>query len=49
MGYTSKSRAEKDIGLYLVDYYNWVRPHRYNNGLTPGAAEDRLNFKSGMS
>ena len=49
LGYSSKGKAEKDIGLYLMDYYNWVRPHSYNDGLTPGAAEEKLNFKSGMT
>ena len=49
LGYPSKIQAEKDIGFYLKDYYNWVRPHSYNGGLTPGAAEEKLNFKSGMS
>ncbi len=32
-----------------MDYYNWVRSHSYNGGLTPGAAEEKLNFKSGIS
>lgn len=49
IGYSSKSRAEKDVGFYLMDYYNWVRPHSYNGGLTPGAAEEKLNFMSGIS
>ena len=49
LGYLSKTQAEKDIRYYLMEYYNWVRPHSYNGGLTPGAAEEKLNFKSGMS
>ena len=49
IGYSSKNKAEKDVGFYLMDYYNWVRPHSYNGGLTPGAAEEKLNFMSGIS
>ena len=49
LGYRTKAQAEKDIGFYLMDYYNWVRPHSYNGGMSPGAAEEKLNFKSGMS
>ena len=32
-----------DIGHYLMDYYNNRRPHSYNNGLSPAAAENKLN------
>ena len=30
-----------------MDYYNNRRPHSYNNGLTPAAAENKLNLLSG--
>jgi hypothetical protein len=32
MGYRSMAEAEKDIGLYLMDYYNWQRPHTAKAG-----------------
>ncbi|RCU49604.1 IS3 family transposase [Corallincola holothuriorum] len=48
-GYTSISEAMKDISFYLMDYYNWQRPHRYNNGVAPAEAEIRPNLLSGIS
>ncbi|AQA16896.1 hypothetical protein BST95_00335 [Halioglobus japonicus] len=35
------SEAKRDIGCYLMDYYNWQRPHQYNGGLSPADAENR--------
>ncbi len=26
-GYRTFAEAKKDIGHYLMDYYNWYRPH----------------------
>jgi len=49
LGYSSISQAEKDIEFYSMNYYNWVRPHSYNGGLTPRAAEEKINFKSEIS
>ena len=49
MGYRSMAEARKDIGLYLMDYYNWLRPHTANGGLAPAAAEEKLNLLSGIS
>ena len=49
MGYQSIAEAKKDIGLYLMDYYNWQRPHTANGGLVPAAAEEKLNLLSGIS
>lgn len=46
-GYAHYDEALKDIGLYLMDYYNQRRPHSYNSGLTPTAAEQQLNKLSG--
>jgi len=49
MGYRSMAEAKKDIGLYLMDYYNWQRPHTVNDGLAPAVAEEKLNLLSGIS
>ena len=49
MGYVSKAEAQKDIGDYLMRYYNWERPHQYNNGLPPAQAEENPNLLSGIS
>ena len=49
MGYRSIAEARKDIGLYLMDYYNWQRPHTTNNGMAPAVAEEKLNLLSGIS
>jgi putative transposase len=40
LGYTTKNQAAKDIGFYLMDYYNWRRPHQYHKGVPP----TKLNF-----
>lgn len=49
VGYRSMAEAKKDIGLYLMNYYNWQRPHTANDGLAPAAAEEKLNLLSGIS
>jgi putative transposase len=48
-GYRSMAEAKKDIGLYLMDYYNWQRLHTANDGLAPAIAEEKLNLLSGIS
>lgn len=48
-GYSSIQEAEKSIGYYLMDYYNWRRPHSYNEMLAPAIKEKELNSLSGMS
>jgi putative transposase len=48
-GYRNLDEAIKDIGYYLMSYYNQQRPHSYNGGLTPVQAEKRLNKLSGNS
>ena len=48
-GYRSLEEARQDIGGYLSDYYNCQRPHSYNGGLTPAAAEKRPITVSGNS
>jgi putative transposase len=47
LGYRVNHEAKMDIGHYLMDYYNNRRPHSYNNGLSPAAAENKLNLLSG--
>ena len=48
-GYMTQSEAKRDISFYLMDYYNWRRPHQYNNGMPPAKAEDQPNLLSGIS
>lgn len=49
LGYTTKHEAAKDIGFYLMNYYNWRRPHQYNNGVPPAKAENLSKILSGIS
>ncbi len=48
-GYRSTTEARKDIGAYLMGYYNRVRPHKWNGGLSPVAAEEKLKSVSEVS
>lgn len=48
-GYRNYKEAEKDIGLYLMDYYNWRRPHSHNGMVAPSVIEENLNLLSGIS
>jgi putative transposase len=48
-GYRSIKEARKNIGMYLMDYYNWQRPHTTNDGLASAVAEEKLNLLSGIS
>jgi putative transposase len=48
-GYMNLREAKRDISYYLMDYYNWRRPHQYNDGIAPAKAEDRPNQVSGFS
>ena len=48
-GYMRLTEAKRDIGYYLMDYYNWQRPHQYNAGLPPAIAEEKLKSLSGFS
>ena len=49
IGYRSIDEARKDIGQYLMGYYNHRRPHSSNEGMTPAMAEEKLNLMSGNS
>ena len=48
-GYPTIAAARKDIGYYLMDYYNWQRPHQFNDGLSPAITEEKLKTLSGNS
>ncbi len=48
-GYMSLREAKRDISYYLMDYYNWRRPHQHNDGMPPAKAEARPNQVSGFS
>lgn len=49
LGYRSKTEAAKDISYYLMDYYNWRRPHQLNDGVPPAKAENPSNLLPGIS
>ncbi len=49
MGYMRLREAKLDISYYLMDYYNWRRPHQCNDGIPPAQAETRPNQMSGFS
>ncbi|EFE7689952.1 IS3-like element ISEc31 family transposase, partial [Escherichia coli] len=42
-GYTGKDVARQQISSYILNYYNSVRPHHYNGGLTPEESENRYH------
>ncbi|GAA0858231.1 hypothetical protein GCM10009114_27050 [Aliiglaciecola litoralis] len=48
-GYCSINEAKRDVGYYLMNYYNWERPHQFNNGLPPAKAEKLAKMVSGFS
>ncbi|WP_447595622.1 IS3 family transposase [Aquipseudomonas campi] len=49
VGYMSAALAQQDIGRFLMQRYNWQRPHQFNGGLPPAVAEEKLNAVSGIS
>jgi putative transposase len=49
LGYRSILDARKDIGDYLIDYYNRQRPHTFNAGMLSVVAEEKLKILSGIS
>jgi putative transposase len=50
LGYASLEQARRDIGQYLMNHYNWCRPHSNNDsGRPPAVAEDRLKLLSGKT
>jgi hypothetical protein len=49
MNFMSAALATQDIGRYLMQQYDWRRPHRFNQGSAPAVAEEKLNAVSGIS
>jgi putative transposase len=49
LGYPSLHDARKDLGEYLMGYYNRQRPHTFNEGVPPVVAEAKLKLMSGIS
>jgi len=49
IGYASLRQAESDIGGYLMGYYNYQRPHSFNQGLAPAIAEKKPYLTSKIS
>jgi putative transposase len=47
-GYLTAREAQRDISHYLLQRYNWIRPHQFNDVLPPAVAEEKLNPLSGM-
>ncbi len=47
-GYCNIVQAQQEIIRYIVGYYNQLRPHQYNGGLTPNESEKRYweNYKT---
>ena len=41
VGWRSFSEAKTEIARYITGYYSQLRPHTFNEGLTPSAAEAR--------
>ncbi|MFT2628143.1 IS3 family transposase, partial [Escherichia coli] len=39
-----KDEARQQISGYILNYYNNVRPHHYNGGLTPEESENRYRI-----
>ena len=49
LGYRGLSEAMRDVSYYLMDYYNWQRPHQFNDGYPPAKAECLSKTVSGIS
>ena len=47
VGYMTAALAEQDIGRYLMQRYNWTKPHQHNGFVPPAVAEEKLNSVSG--
>ena len=48
LGYSTLPEASKDLSYYLMDYYNWIRPHTFNEGVPPAKAENLSKSLSGF-
>lgn len=45
----SAAMAKQDIGRFMIERYNWRRPHQFNEGLASAVAEKKHNAVSGIS
>lgn len=43
-GYLGKDEARRQISGYILNYFNSVRPHHHNGGLTPEELDNRYRF-----
>jgi len=48
LGYSTLTEAAKDLSYYLMDYYIWIRPHTFNEGVPPAKAENPSKPLSGF-
>lgn len=48
LGYDCETEAKRDLCFYLMDYYNWTRPHTFNEGVPPAKAENPSKPVSGL-
>ncbi|MFT6466688.1 MAG: putative transposase [Halopseudomonas sp.] len=49
LGYRNLPEAQRDVGDYLMGYYNQQRPHTFNGGVSPVVAEEKLKILSSIS
>ena len=47
--YRTFAEAKKDVGHYVMDYYNCYRPHQNNGGVALTVTEEKPNLLSGNS
>jgi len=47
VGYMTAALAEQDIGRYLMQCFNWTRPHQHNGLVPPAVVEEKLKSLSG--
>lgn len=39
-GYDSEADVKRDASKFLMNYYNWERPHQFNKGISPAKVEE---------
>ena len=49
VGYMTRREAMQDVSYYLMERYNWIRPHQFNDGLALAVAEEKLKTVSEFS
>jgi len=47
-GIQESACGQKDVGGYLMDYHNRQRPHTFNDGILPFAAEETPKYCAGL-